>query len=568
MSGLHSNILRSLCCSCSKVASGVRGVCTVLSGMEHLKRYRFVLLGVVILVTISTRLLPIAISPFPFNNDGITESRIAADILESRHLDYPEDAYYYGSHSTVTPAYNLLVAFSSSLLGSSTFWVAQYVVGMIALTTIVGAYLIALKITSSPPAAFVSSFVLALFGTFVFLTGSSWKESLGVAVLVLLVYSYMRRDQPRMMALMAITLAVLPLVHHFVAVLVYLSLWFLTIWSIAFAANRKVIRSRHVKDLGIIAVATLASYSYYSANSFDRLSLFSEPSEMLFGVVVFFLMTVTAYWYLHKKSRMSVSFAPIPASAVLILFSLDYFDPMLGYEQGSPVIVFVLVVSMAILVGLGWLGMEMLVESGNRYRAVPFAVLLPLAIVIAYALVIKSGYWSHWMIYRTYDFSDISLALGAGVVAKSLLSKPWRKQWLLVLLLCALVFSFPFSYWTGALTGVRHDTQYYEYDAISWTHVSYEGEYSIRSDERLSYNAQALYDVGKDPYLPTIIYEYKNPEPGKMNLFLEEWCIIGVDAYPEGHPVLDLAFVERLISESDVFYVGGPVENNIVGFVT
>lgn len=546
----------------------MRRVSTALPDSDQMKRYRLFLLGAIILITISTRLLPIAISPFPFNNDGITESRIAADILESGHLDYPKDAYYYGAHSTITPAYNLLVAFSSSLLGSSTFWVAQYVVGMIALTTIVGAYLIALKITSSYSAAFVSSFVLALFGTFVFLTGSSWKESLGVALLVLIVYSYMTRNQPRMIALMMITLAVLPFVHHFVTVLVYLSLWFLTIWSITLAARRNVIRSRHVRDLGIIAVMTLATYSYYSAKSFDRLSLFSEPSEMLFGVVVFFLMTVTAYWYLRKKSRMSISFAPIPASAILILFSLDYLDPMLGYEQGSPLIVFVLVLSTAILVGLGWLGIEMLIESDNRYRAIPFAMLLPLAIVIAYALVTQSGYWSHWMIYRTYDFSDIPLALGAGVVAKSLLSKPWRRQWLLILLLCALVLSFPFSYWTGALTGVRHDTQYYEYDAISWTYASYEGEYSIRSDERLSYNAQALYDVGKDPYLPTILSEYKKPEPRKMNLFLEEWCTVGVDAYPEGHPVLDLAFVETLISESDVFYIGGPIENNIVGFVT
>lgn len=539
---------------------------SLMSG--HSKRRRFELLIVLILVAASTRLLPLAISSFPFNNDGMTESRIAADILDAGHLDYSEDAYYYGSHSTITPAYNVLLAFAASFLGVSTFSVAQYVVGAFSLTTVVGAYVISLRVTSSPPAAFMSALVLALFGTFVFLTGSSWKESLGVAVLILLVYLYIGRDQPRMLMLMAATLCVLPLIHHFVAALAYLSMWFLAIWSLIFAARRGSLKKRHVRDLGVITLTTVLVYGYYASNSLDRLSTFGEPRVFLFGIVFFFLMIAVTYWYLTKESRLSASFAPIPASAISIIFLLDYFNPFFGYEQGSPPAVFVAVFSLSVIVGLGWYGLEILIEFNNRYRAVPLGLLMPVIFVMVYAVTMESNLWSHWMIYRSYDFVVIPLALGIGASAKTLLSRPWRRKWLMVGLLCVLVLSFPFSYWTGPLTGVRHDTQCYEYDAITWAHTNFGGERAIRSDERLAYDAEALYDIIKDPYLPRTLNELQIPDPGEVNLLLEEWCVVGVNDYPMGHPILDESHVQDVMDDSDVLYVGGPADNNIIGFVT
>lgn len=529
---------------------------------------RYAVLLALVFIAICTRLAPLAISPYPFNNDGITECRIASDIISSRSLSYPPDAYYADSHSVLTPAYDVLLAFVSVTVGTSPFWVAQLTISIFSVLTIVGVYSVVLKFSSDMTAALSSSLVLCLFGSFVFLTGSAWKESLGVAMLVLTIVVYIRRSDVGMHALCVVILLVLPIVHHLVVAVTYLALWYLTILSLVFAYRQRSFRTRHLRDSAALLVATAFSYLYYLVNDLGRLDYINEFFEIMTAIGIFTVMFVIAYWFLNKKSRFRCSFAPVPAAIVMCVFLIDYVNPIFGYEQATPVFVIVLAFSMSVIVGIGWYGIEHLAEIRSAYRSIPLGFLFPALIILSLAVFTESGQISHWMTYRTYDFVDISLAIGVGAAFASTISKPHLRKAIAVTVLVVLVLSFPFGYATNALTGVRHDTQPYEVDAMAWMHEVYGDRATLQSDERLSYNAQALYDIPKDPYLPRMLSSLDAPAIGTVNLFLYEWCTIGVSDYPEGRAFVDDEFISDILSQSDVLYVGGPFDNRITVFAS
>lgn len=530
------------------------------------RRTRYAIILALSLLALSTRLIPLAISPFPFNNDGITESRIAEDIISSRGLSYPDGAFYVDTHSLLTVAFDLILAYAALTLGTSPFWVAQSLAAIFSALSIVGAYAIVLRITSNCPAAILSSYVLALFGSFVYLSGSAWKESLGVALIILAVFLYMRRDDMRMFILNVAVLLVLPITHHLVTAIVYLAVWYLTLLSLVFALKKKSLRLRHVRDLVAISVVTTVAFGYYFSNSLDRLTHVDSYSEILPIGVVLVIALAGTYVVLTRKSRFRTSFAPIPATLVVCLFTIDFFNPIFGYTQGTPIYAFLLAGVMAVIVGVGWYGMENLVESCSRYRSIPLGLLLPALLFLFIAVFLESGITSHWLFYRTYDFSVIPLAIGVGAAYATIRLKSRRRTIVALVLLVALIASFPYGYATDVLTGVRHDTQSYEIDAISWAFDACGDRIDFQSDERLSYNAQALFDFPKDPLLPVMLSEKQELEPGCMHLFLEEWYTIGVNAYPHGRVYLDRTYVLDVMDECNVIYVGGPVDNQATVF--
>lgn len=539
-------------------------------GDEHVTKrmasHRFLIIVMFVFIALATRLAPISISEYPFNNDGITECRVAQDIMDSGSLSYPDGAYYVESHITLTPVYDVMLASVSSMLGTSPFWIAQAVVAAFAVVIVLGTYTVVLGITSSHLSAMTSGFVVSFLGSFVYLTGSTWKVSLGVVLLVLIIYAYIRRSEFRMFLLVLIILLLVPIVHHLVAAVAYLALWYLTALSVVFALRARSVKPRHVRDLAGISTCTAVSYLYYYVNSLDRLSYFDSLSDIVLAGSVLGSILFMGYWYLNKESRFRISFAPFLALAVVVLVVVDYLSPVFRYEQSTPSYVLILAVAMATLVGIGWFGIELMVESRSLYRAIPIGLLIPVLLFFSLAIFTESGLRSHWLTYRTYDFIDIPLAIGAGAAVKLMASKTRRKSALILVLTAALVASFPFGYATNTLTGVRHDTQQYEVDAMSWVYSNYGVEAPLQSDERLSYNAQAIFDFVKDPYLPLLLSNGEDLGSGSVNLFLDEWCTIGVNNYPWGRALLDRDSVQLAVSQSNVIFVGGPVDNRVTVF--
>jgi hypothetical protein len=529
---------------------------------------RLLVLIVLSVLAFSTRVLPLSISPLPFNNDGMTEARIADDILSSEHLKYPEGSFYSDSYSVVTPVYNVLLAFAASSMSTDTFSASQLVIAAFSVLTVVGVYLVAIRITNNLTGSISAAFVLALLGTFVYLTGSAWKGALGIALLLLLTVAYINRSDRRFLVLELVILLILPLTYHLVTILAYLFVAYLTCWSILVAVMRGRVTVSHVFDAIIIGASSLIAYVYYLNASFQRLSDYGEIVNIAFMVLAFLALFLVAALALNGKGNgRRLSFAPSVGAIVVFVVFVDYFNPVFPYTQGFASYVLLVGLLYGLVVIVGWYGLERLTLSNSRYRAIPLGLLLPVLTIFLFALTSGLDLDGHKIFYRTFDYADISLALGAGV-AIAYIKRTRIRTTAVVLLTAVLICSFPFGYATGTLLGDRHDSQEYEVDAITWVYDSSGPSVKVRSDERLSYNARALYDYGKDPYLPSRLASGDLSTSSVMNLFLEEWTVIGVNDYPRGHPILDTDYVESVLEISNVLYVGGPETNNIIVFQT
>jgi len=516
----------------------------------------------------STRILPIAISPLPYNNDGLTECRIAQDIAISGNLEYVEGSYYADTHSIITPAYDVLLAFTSLVIGTETYDIAQLSVGIFSMVTIICIYLLTLELTGSRKSALISALFLGLFGTFVYLTGSTWKESLGVALLTLFYYSYVKRADKRMLILGILVLGILPFVHHLVTIMAYLSFAFFTLWSLFFAWRNNIVRTRHWVDLAVLMAISAIALGYYKLKSHDRIVYFSDPIGLTTLLISFAVLFALACIILSQKRHARMTFAPIPAIAVFALFVVDYVHPIFPYTSGSPVYTLLLAGAMSIMISVAWFGFENIIESKSRYRAIPLGLLLPTMTFLLFAVLKGFNTTSHWMLYRSFDFADIGLAVGIGLALMHFAPRPRVQVLLTVIVLVLLVITFPFGYFTSELVGIRHDTQQYETDAFDWIAANTDGLYSVQTDERLSYVAMAWSNFEKIPYLPSRISGDGLLGKGAYYVLETEWTTIGVNDYPRGHPVLDPVEVKMILESSQVCYLGGPFDNQLAFFYT
>lgn len=541
-----------------------RTECTSNHSRVNLKLTVLIVLSI---LAFSTRVVPYSFSSLPFNNDGMTEARIAEDILLIGHLSFPDESYYADTYSVVTPAYNTMLAFSSSVIGIDTYTLAQSLVAVFAVLTVVAGYTIALRISRDITGALSAALVLALLGTFVFLTGSAWKGSLGVAMLVLLIFAFINRSDRRFLLLELVVLVSLPLAYHLVTILAYLLLAYLTLWSVLMAFVGKRISSSHLIDLSVICVASFGAYLYYLNASFQRLSEYGSMENLILMLLVFLTLVCSTGYVFIRKNSLSFSFAPVAGTVVVIVVFIDYYDPIFPYVQGYFPSVVMLGFIYALIVAFGWFGFELLARSNSRYRSIPFGVFLPVPTLFLVTMLSGLDLEVHKVFYRTFDYADIGLAFGIAVVAASL-SKPRLRIIFSTVLLLILICSFPFAYATATLLGDRHDSQEFEVDALTWIRESVDDSTQLRSDERIAYNARALFDFGKDPSLPSRLVSGDPLSPSIVNVLLEEWMTVGVNDYPRGHPILDECYVNAVLTYSNVLYIGGPASCNMIVFQT
>ena len=511
-------------------------------------------------------MLPLSISTLPYNQDGLTECRIATDLQQTRHLRFANDTAYSETHSIATPVYDLMLAFTSSVLGSPALEIAQLVIGAIAILTIVGGYLVAKMIVGRTREAMVGALVLTMLGSFLFVTGSTWKETLGVSMLILLYYAYMKRTDSRMFVLEIVILATIPFVHHLVAVLGYFSISLLTVWSVLFALKNRSMTKRHYLDIWVVTMLGAGSYLYYVFVKLDRLSYVKIEGAWILMILIFLGLAAIMFFWMTMKKHSKITFAQVPALLILGLFLADYFFPLFPYTPGSPITIVIFAAALAVLIFFAWLGIEDLVESNNRYRALPLGMLLPVVTLIAFSLTSGFTLSAHQTMYRSFDFADIGLAMGVAMGVVHFRKRPRLQAGVIAVVLVALAITMPYGYATHELTGVRHDTQSYEVDALSWLNESTPRLTILQSDERLSYVAMALYDFKKMPYLPERLMKEGLLGINAFYAFEDEWITEGVNDYPRGHPNINETRIQLFFECSSVVYIGGPMDNQITIF--
>lgn len=244
----------------------------------------------------------------------------------------------------------------------------------------------------------------------------------------------------------------------------------------------------------------------------------------------------------------------------------DYFEPSFSYVSSSPSTVLVLSAAISVLAGIAWYGLEKITESKSRYRAVPLCLLLPFLTFVGFAILSGMHFNEQQIVYRSFDFADLTLALGIGVVVGGFRAGSRGRLHVTLAIIVALLVSMPFAYATNELTGVRHDTQRYEVDAFAWLSSSAGSSSIVQSDERLSYIGNALDDFNKTPWLPARLMSQERFGTGGYFVMEDEWMSTGVSIFPNGHHILDASWVSEVLAHSDSLYVGGPSDNRITIF--
>jgi len=529
------------------------------------------ILFVLTLLAFSLHLSPLSISRYPFNNDGLQEVVIADRILETGHVPIPDPSELATTHSESTPVFNTMLAFVASVIGADPMFVSQWMIAAMSPVVSVMVYIMLLKFCGDRRASLGAALFVTMFGTLVYLTASVWKESLGICLYVLLMYAYANRQDRQMKTLTIIILIMMPLVHHLVAIVGYMTIAYLTGWSWMFALRNGAPRKRHYQDLIIVSVAIVLALAYYYWVSYDRLSYIDSVVSIVLiigSMLLFFLPTAAV---LLMRSHSKWTFAPIPAAVVVIVAYLDYTGRFFSYRPSAPwPYYFLLIIASAVMIAFAWYGIETIIESRSRYRAIPIGMLLPAATLMFFALVSPSVSDKQQLIYRSFDFADPALALGIGLSFVGIARRPGLKKFakpLIVVFMVFLLVSLPFGIGTAKLLGLRHDTQEFEVDALQWIASVENGTVpSVHSDERMSYIGMVLFGFGKDNTLPYVLVRNVSLIPGAYNVYEEIWSRDGVNDFPRGSLTPSAAYMTKLFDAENVIYIGGGYSNRLIIF--
>lgn len=513
-----------------------------------------------------SRLLPLSMSQYPFNNDSLTEIGIASEILGSGHLHFSPGTAWYGTHSTAIPIFNVMIAFLASASGVTPYQCAQVLVATLSVSTVGVLYILGRLISGDVRGGIVAALMGMMMGTFVFTTGSVWKEALGMSLLALALLAFVRRSGIEFRLLNFAVLMILPFVHHLVAVMTLLIFAFLVCWIWYLALVNGTANRRCVSDLVMVLLPVAVVGYYYSSSTFDNTSLFLSPMAIALFCAGFLFLNIVMVLILDMKRHSKLTFAPFVGIGLFILVLLDYSGFIFPYSPSASRFYLLLAASSAFVLSLAWYGAEVTMETKPLYRAVLMALALSPIAVLGFVLVSGFTLSSQKLFYRSFDFIDFFIFLGAAVGIVTLRAGRRRMYPIIsAAMIVLLAISFPFAYETENLLGVRHDTQGYEIDAVEWI-TGHAASPKLISDERIGYIGLSIADLTKYSSLPQYLSKNLSIALELTCLIEDSWTTEGVNDYPFGKYVLPESNYTLTLSASNVYYLGGSAGDRLIVF--
>jgi hypothetical protein len=86
--------------------------------------------------------------------------------------------------------------------------------------------------------------------------------------------------------------------------------------------------------------------------------------------------------------------------------------------------------------------------------------------------------------------------------------------------------------------------------------------------ESLGETGARLFDLNGSRGLPYALREGVDLNSSSFFVLEADWNSTGAQEFPFGVVVVDTSRITHALNESSVFYIGGPMENQIVGFRT
>ncbi|MBU0685133.1 MAG: hypothetical protein KJ653_04710, partial [Candidatus Thermoplasmatota archaeon] len=533
-------------------------------------RLLFLAIPAIILTALLARSLSLQWSPLPYNIDGLSELRIIREILSTHHLDFSSVPSSDETYVPDMPMLALLLAFFSSALGVDPASNSQLMTALLGSISVSILYLVFRQHWKTHRGAIASALVLALTGSFVFSSGCTWKESLGFVLVAFALYAYPLRQELPYRLLLTLSLLLSPFTHHHITIVLFVMVTFAVIIDIA---NRqkdqhRLTRQELIDGVTVVSVWAVAVLYYWHVH-LPYIDYLSPTTDLYLYLAVASLMLLTVV----RMSLMDRPLTRLPLGLAVpltgaVLMVLNYYHPVFPGLPGPASLIAVPFLAYLILVVPAWEGARIALPPRGPTKNLLLAMILgPLSLII-FALLRSNDAMSQLIVYRTFDFVIPAFALLIGVgfayIVKGRARAIGMAAGASLVIICAS--TLPIAYSSQELFGVENQTYWFEYDAVQW--FSEHGVESYASDQRLSETGARLFDLNGYRGLPYDLREGIDLNSSSFYVLETDWNSTGAQEFPFGVVVIDSDRIIAALNDSNVFYVGGPAGNHIIGLRT
>jgi hypothetical protein len=535
------------------------------------ERSTILALILLLLVAFVARSISLQWSPLPYNIDGLSELRVTWDILDTHHFEFSQTSSLLESYVPDMPLLALVFAFFSSATGIDPQHSSMLVSALLGAITVSLFFLVFRQHWNTSKGALASALVLALTGSFVFSSGCTWKESLGFVFLALALYSYPLRDQPQYRLLLGSSLLLTIFTHHHITIAAFVIVTFAVMIDLANRTSKessKLLSRRELLDVLTVITAWTVAIVYYWHVHLPYIDYLSPSTDLYLYLAVAFLLVLVGV-RLSRRDR-PMTRAPIelvvPAAGALLM-AYNYVHPIFPGMPAPAGLIAVPFLAYLILVAPAWTGVQFALIKRGQTKNLLLAMLLGPLSLILFAFLRSNDATSQLIIYRTFDLVMPAFALLIGVGFAFIVKGRVRlgiAAGASLVIVCAS--TLPIAYSSQELFGVENQTYWFEYDAVQW--FSEHGADSYTSDQRLGETGGRLFDLNGSRGLPYDLREGIALNGSSFFVLEQQWTKKGAQEFPFGVVIVKNETITTTLNESSVFYIGGSLDSQIVGFRT
>ncbi|MCK5548492.1 MAG: hypothetical protein KAI64_05730, partial [Thermoplasmata archaeon] len=484
-------------------------------------------------------------------------------------------------YNSKMPAFSMILSSFSVILGIEPFMLVSILVPIITSTSVVAIYMLAFKITRNQLVSYFAGLFFALSGFYLYLTTAIMKETIGLSLMPIIFYLFIERRDPRKRVLAAIFLILLPFIHHLTALIMFTAIGFIVITENYIALKSKALNLRNVLlDVFLGPFLFLFTYMYYSqANiqQFDRVVNFEEGILFLSIFLIFAIFAAIvskrkkARATFRSKAKKGSWLKILDPKFIVVLIGLglliaNHFVKIFAGTLTTSTELLLLAIPYILLLFIGFSGFNIMRFTETKYRAFIISVLLGAITVISFGFLRGLDPFSLNLVYRSYDYIDVALAICLGIgmtyMIKSVAASKKGKRTLItkksvvaVLGFLLILATLPLAYSGESMWSLRDMTEEREFKAMEFFGPLANNS-TVGTDQRLADIADPYFGISASGTLPWLFHQAT--ESGFEYLLIEdEWLDVGAQMYPFENAKIDEDEFTGLMENTDIVYVAG-----------
>ncbi|MCK5290583.1 MAG: hypothetical protein KAR39_01025 [Thermoplasmata archaeon] len=521
---------------------------------------------------LAIRLVPLLFSSLPYNIDGFPLAKISNDVISSGE-------WTMGEYNTKLPIFGMIITMASLISSEEPLYFVQILIPLMTSMSVVLVYVLAYKITQSRTAAVFAGLFLALCGFYVFLTAAVMKQALGFTLLPLILYLYYEREDPRKRLLCAFLLILMPLLHHLTSLMV-----FSMITLIMAAQNIQRLKDGTWKatdfTLDVCLGPLLIMFLFWFYISVDMpffLDVANVNAVALFLSVYFIMALLSIYlsspsrmrpwfFYSHEKRVLPKFFdqkALFLLGAIFLLVLNHFTDIFAGTLQTKSDLL-LWSIPYLILLFIGLAGLNVIRNTETRYRALVVAGFMAPISVMLFSFLWGLDPVSFVLLYRSFDFIDVALAISIGIAVSYSIARAkskFTKAGIAAGTLSLILLTTPFAYGSVHFFDVENTTYQYEFESM--TFVDQHQLYVLGTEQRVSYTIGGFYGGEGDGFLPPRLVNDLSIESYDYLLLEDRWTSVGAQLHPGGAVVVDDTAFRNTIRDNHLIYTNTAAQEDV-----